>query len=259
MQKLYEKLGSPSSERLQYILANGDLLTEFANVAPMLEHVDRTAFRALLRSIPKSIDWTPVTEYKNKLHDWNRQFMLGLLPEQIDGLTFPCHANPHQPTGISMTFGRGLMCDWKIAMRILGYEVQKIGGHFIDYTDDTEVSYYQGAEPTNDEPLGLGVALLDIGRFWDRERGVDVRTIRAHMSRRFLPALEVAWLLALNPQVYVAMDGKTVPYMWAPDLVVRSPGNAAYFCGSKGAKVSVGDGHETDRWSDSSVVIFRER
>lgn len=252
-QKLLSLVKDVPSKQVQNLLENGDLLLALAKADG--SRIDRAAFNALLAPVPEAIDWTPVSQYADKLRDWNNRFSLGLSDEQIDGLILPDHAGPHQPTSITLTLGKGLQHDRKVVRQILKYELNKIGVAFTDYSEDAPTSYFPGSEPADSKQPSLGTALLDIGRFWDSKNGVAPRAVREQFRGQPLPALEVAWLLALNPQVYAAMDGKTVPFMWAPGLVIRSGGVACFGRGAVGAFVR---GHRGgNQWGGDSVVVFR--
>ena len=259
MAELYKKLGQPSTERMQHMLANGDLFEILGDNAHLLSQVDRSAFRVLFAPPPKSIDWTPVSQYADKLRDWNQRFRLGLSEEQISGLVLPNHAGPHQPTGISLTLGNGLKGDRKIVQEILKYELSKLGVAFTDYIgkNDRSVKYHQGSEPEKGKKPQLGVALLDLGRFWDPQNGVIVREVRQQLADQRLPGLEVDWLMALNAQVFARIDYETMPGLLAPGLVVDPGGSVPVFDrDSEGAYV-LGD-RDDYRWRDYSVVAFRE-
>jgi hypothetical protein len=239
-------------EQVQNLLGNGDLLRPM--LVADLSRVDRTAFAALLASPVSSIDWTPVGQYAGKLRDWNERFQLGLTDKQIDTLAaeLPDHAGPHQPTGIKLYLSKVLKSDYEVAMKILRYEVEKLGVRFTEYFAPQRLSCFPGSEPPKSKSPSLGVAMLDIGTFWDPENGVVPREVRRQRSS--WPGLEVVWLLALNPQVFLAMDGKAVPFMWAAGLVVGA--GLPYFDRGRGVAF-VGDGWDDDRWYGDSVVAFR--
>lgn len=243
-----------SREQVQNLLGNGDLLQSM--LAADLSRVDRTAFAALLAPPVPSIDWTPVSQYADKLCDWNERFQLGLASGQIDSLAaeLPDHAGPHQPTGITLYLGEVLKPDYEVAMKILRCEVEKLDVRFSEYFDASRLSCFSGSESPKSKNPSLGVALLDIGTFWDSENGVVPREVRRQRSS--WPGLEVIWLLALNPQVFLAMDGKTIPFMWAAGLVVDSDRLPCFGRRSVGAYVYAY--WDVRRWAPGSVVAFRE-
>lgn len=257
--KLYKQLGEPSAEALQWLLASGLLSDLGAAVGPHLATVDREAFRSLLALKPPVIRWSPVAQYAAKLRDWNRRFDLGLTRAQIDKLAveLPAHAGSHQPTSIALTLGKGLQYDYEVALKILAYEVGKVGVKFTPYVDSSRISAFPGSKVQRMAKPGLGVALLDIGRFWDPVNGVAPCQVREQFRDRPLPGLEVMWLLALNPHVYVAMDGERIPYMFGIGVVVDGED---VLCLSRDSDevfvyVLLGD----LPWCGGSVAVFREQ
>jgi len=257
MIKLYEVLGKPSTERMQHLLASGDLLKTLADNAVNLPEIDREAYKLLFTPKPKEINWTPVDQYGAKLRDWNDRFGLDLTDWQMNvAHNLPDHAGPHQPTGISLTLGKGLKGDRKIVQQIIKYELDKLGVPFDDELDnDARLSYFPGSEPMRSQTPQLAPALLDIGRFWDPQSGVVVRDVREQLWGQRLPALEVDWLMALNPQVFNAIDHETVPGFLAPGLVVGSDSLPCFDRDSEEAVV-YDDGDTTWRFDDS-VVVFQ--
>jgi hypothetical protein len=256
---LMSQSGASREEIQNFLEGIGDL------VVPLLRadysSIDRAAFHALLAPPLKSIDWTPVSQYAEKIRDWNRRFGLGLSDTQLTAhelllLDEGDHAGPLLPTSISLTLGKSLQHDWEVVMEILKYEVEKLGVPFKEYFDASCLSYSPGSEPSESKVPQLVPALLDIGRFWDTDNGVVPRKVREQLKGRPLPGLEVAWLLALNPQVFLAMDGKTIPFLCAAGLVVYSDDLLCFDRGSGGAFVS--DRWDGDRWYGCSVVAFRE-
>lgn len=257
--KLNEQLGKPSAEALQWLLESGLLSDLGAAVGPHLAAVDRKAFRSLLAPKPPVIRWSPVAQYAVKLHDWNRRFDLGLRKAEIDILVaaLPAHAGSHQPTSIALTLGKGLQHDYEVALKILAYEVGKVGVKFTPYVDSSRVSAFPGSKVQRMAKPGLGVALLDVGRFWDPVNGIVPRQVREQFRDRPLPGLEVLWLLALNPHVYTAMDGKRIPYMFGIGMVVD--GESVLCLGCDSADAFVCGYWDEGPWCIGSVVIFREQ
>jgi hypothetical protein len=251
-----------SSAQVQNLIGAGDLLKMLAQVNT--HSIDRTTFRTFLASaVLKPIDWTPVSRYAVKLLEWQQRFGLGLTAEDIIYALadLPDHAGPHLPTRIKLFLGKGVQHDWEMVTKILKYEVEKLGVPF-------EVKHFCGSypwhlsrkKPGNGNKIELSATLLDIGEFWHPQDPVEPREALCYQGSRDWPGLEVAWLLALNPQVFLAMDGKTVPSMWAIGLV--HDGGYLYFNAGPQEEAFV-----TSDWGDygvsggkpwASVVAFRE-
>lgn len=242
--------------QVQGLIENGDLLRALFT-GPDLSKVDRSAFMALLAPSPKSIDWTPVTMYEDKLRDWNDRFDLGLSADQIEEfhLRVPDHTGPHQPTGISLTLGRGLKGDREVIQQIIRYELGMPGVAYTDYIRESglSVKYLAGSEPPKRRTPELDVALLDIGTFWDPRNGVVPNQVRRQRNR--WPGLEVDWLMALNPQVLAAIDYDTVPGFIATGLVVDS-GHVPVF-DRDDREVYVRSGRGGNGFYGYSLVAFR--
>ena len=180
-----------TTEQVQTLLGNGDLLRLMLTAD--LPKVDRNQFKALLVPPAVPIDWTPVNQYVDKLHDWNARFKLGLTKRQIDALVtkLPVHAGLLQPTSVTLTTGKGLQHDWSLAMQILEYELHQIGVALTAYVDGSRLTYYAGCEAASDQRR-LAPALLDLERFWDKQNGVSVRQVRGQLRGQPLPTTEVA-------------------------------------------------------------------
>lgn len=254
LEKTRENFGKPSANGVQRVLTSNHLVGRHSENAHLLTPVDPRAPEA--PSVPQTpiIDWTPVSQYADKFHGWNQQFGLGLLDEEIDGLaSLRDHAGSYQPTTTSRTFDKGLQQDWEVVMQILKHEVEKLGEQFTLRRNASPQSYFPGSEPVGGNKAGLTTAYLDIGEYWDRQNGLETKAVREQRSR--WPGLEVAWLLTLSPQVFLAMDGDTVPYMLAAGLTIGSNGLPHFECNRDGAFVR-------NNWDDAvnfrySVVAFQ--
>lgn len=207
--------------------------------------------------------WTPTNQYADKLRTWNRLIGLGLTERQIDELVLPDHIGPLQPTGISFTSGKGIEHDRKILRQIIEYELSKLGVSYVDYNqqDGRQVAYFPGSEPGGSDKPHLATALLDIGRFWDPKNGIVVRRVREQLKGQRLPGLEVDWLMALNPQVFAAIDYETVPGFVAPGLIVDSTDVPVFgrivYQDREFVKAIVGGDWCGLAWDGHSVVVFR--
>lgn len=248
-----DALGDPDSDRMQYLLANSTLFKELAQAD--FSKIDRAAFTALLTPTPASIAWRPVGEYADKIGEWNKLRGWGLTKTHITTFarTLVDHLDPLHPTGISLWLGRDLPYNWEEVMACLEYEVTAVGEKFTPYFGAERVSFFPGSERCGGRKLA--VALLDLATYWNPTDSVVPKEVSKIEKR--LPGLEVAWLLALNPQVYLAIDYETIPGLIAAGLVVDSDYVPFFERGSDGAYVS-GARWAISRWSGNSVVVFRE-
>lgn len=247
-----DALGDPNSDRMQILLANSSLFKELAQAD--FSRIDRAAFTASLTPAHAPIAWRPVSEYAAKISEWNRLRGWGLTKAQITTFarTLVDHLDPLHPTGISLWLGRDLQYNWEEVMACLKHEVTAVGEKFTSDVGAERVSFFPGSEQTGGRKLT--VALLDLQTYWNPTDSVVPSEVRKIEKR--LPGLEVAWLLALNPQVYLAIDYETIPGLIAAGLVVgfgyvpgfRRDSGAAYVCGG------LADG----RWDGRTVVVFRE-
>ena len=229
---------------------------DFSDVRRALQAIIEGKFPEIPTNPPSGL--TRVSQYAHKLNGWNDQFDLGLTAEGIAHVmsALPDHDGLLLPTGIKLTLGRGLQHDWEVGMKILAYELDKLGVRFTEYFDASRLSYFAGSEPEHPDGVELDVALLDLQTFWDPRSGIVPREVRKQLKGQPMPGLEVVWFLALNPQVFLAMDGKTMPYLWAAGLVVDSDSLPYFGRDSDGAFVL--DGWDGLQWHDDSVVAFRE-
>ena len=247
-----DALGDPDSDRMQYLLANSGLFKELAQAD--FSRIDRAAFKASLTPTPAPIAWRPVSEYADKVNEWNKLRGWGLTKTQITTFAknLVDHLDPLRPTGISLWLGRDLLFNWEEVMACLQMEVEALGEKFTPYVGAERVSFFPGSEQAGG--LKLTVALLDLQTYWNPTDGVVPNEVR--MTEKRLPGLEVAWLLALNPQVYVAIDYETIPGLVAAGLVVGS-GLVPLFDRDSGESF-VDAFWSDDGWDGGSVVRFRE-
>lgn len=247
-----DALGDPDSDRMQILLANSGLFKELALAD--FSRIDRAAFTASLTPAHAPITWRPVSEYAAKISEWNKLRGWGLTKAQITTFarTLVDHLDPLHPTGISLWLGRDLPYNWEEVMACLEHEVTAVGEKFTPYFGAERVSFFPGSERCGGRRLA--VALLDLATYWNPTDSVVPYEVRKIEKR--LPGLEVAWLLALNPQVYLAIDYKTIPGLIAAGLVVDSDRVPGFRRDSGGAYVS--GGWADGRWSGRSVVVFRE-
>ncbi len=246
-----DALGDPDGDQMQYLLANSKFFKKLAHAD--FSRIDFDAFTRSLTSALAPIAWNPVSGYATKISEWNKLRGWGLTRGQIDTFanTLVDHLDLLHPTGISLWLGRDLSFNWEEVTACLKLEVEALGKKFGLYIESDRLSFFPGSEQSG-KPR-LDVALLDIQTYVGTTSGVVPSEIRKIKKR--LPGLEVAWLLALNPQVYLAIDYKTIPGFIAAGLVVDSV-FVSYFAYDSGAYVGV-------LWADAprladAVMIFRE-
>jgi hypothetical protein len=263
IEKLLSLLSGSTCEGMQNLLENGHLIKTILSY-PRPIRIDRFAFAAFLAMQTtestrplSSIPWMPVGVYvdhimaRSKLRGW------GFTQADASKLNANLHDHdgPLTPTGVSIWLGRDLKFNWTEMTAWIEDEVNKLGFTFQDYFGPVrmhQLSFLPGSEVTGKRKLD--VVDLDLATFLGSTNGVIPMNVRS--SRLKWPGLEVATLLALNPQVYVAMDGETIPYLFASGLVVDSDGLPVFHCNSDGAYVHGSwDGR---RWHTASMVAFRE-
>lgn len=241
------------------ILADAGLSTEMVEKVIKYPYLGKRMVDAIdvypSQESPKSsIPWTPVADYayhimaRSQLRGW------GFTPDDAYKLSAKLHDHdgPLTPTGVSIWLGKNLGYNWTEMTTWIEDEVKKLGFTFHTYFDTNRLSFLAGSEHAGKRKLD--VVDLDIATFWDPTNGVIPGNVRSTRSK--WPGLEVATLLALNPQVYVAMDGKTIPYMFAPGLVVDSDYLPRFYRSAR--KVYADGGWAVYRWYCTSVVAFRE-
>ena len=245
-------LGDPDSDQMQYILANAKYFKALAR-ADFLK-IDFDAFTKSLTPTHAPIAWRPVSEYAGKIADWNQLRGWGLTIAQITtfAATLVDHLGPLHPTGIKMWLGRDLSFNWEEVMACLKLEVEALDETFKPYIESNQLSFFPGSEQSGE--LKLTVALLDLQTYWNPTDGVVTSQVRKIEKR--LPGLEVAWLLALNAPVYLAIDYKTIPGLVAAGLVVDY--NGVLFFGHVSDEAYLDDLSAKGRLYCFSEVRFRE-
>lgn len=191
--KLYDVLGGISVDDMQYLLENGDLLKNLSKNARYLRNIDRSAFNIILEEASGPIEWTPVSRYVGKLHEWNVWLDLGVKSNLIDELDFPDHRSRFQPTSISMRLSDDLRYDIEAIYSIISYECRKqnlptpsFDSHASGLTEPYVNMRYR--EPT---PARLRIATCSSHE--DRTDFLQGPSVNS------LAGIEVFWLMALNP------------------------------------------------------------
>lgn len=242
-----------TTQQFQNVMENGDLLKQMLN-CPDLSLVDRSAFSALL--VPKlTIPWTPVKLFSKLIFARSKKRGWGYTKAETDKLAAELldHAGDLQPTSVSVWLGKDLKFNYSEILLWIRDEVEKLGFRFKEYSDyANRLSFLSGSEISGKR--FLGPCYLELKKFRDKVNGIVFGDVKSQSQR--WPSLEVLILLALNPQVYILMDGEKVPYMIAPGLVGGSGRLLGFDCVSGEAYVN--DFWDGGRWYSTVFVSFRE-
>jgi hypothetical protein len=204
--------------------------------------------------------WSPVCTYVPKIKARSDLRGWGLTDEQLFelALNLEDHAGPLQPEGISLTLGKGLEYDlaeaeaWaKDSFTALG-----MGISFTDYVQKkaSPVEYYGTKHTFVPAQPTIAPAHLDLEKFWDKVDGVSVSQVRDLLTN--LPTTEPYWLKCLNPKAWLSIDGKTMPLLTSPGLVVNDDDVQLFRCDKR--TVHVGYYWSQGQWGDLAVVTFRK-
>lgn len=245
---------NPTNEQLQKFFGAGDLVKQMLN-CPDLSKIDRSAFSALLFSKPNlTIPWTPVGDYVDRIMKRSELRGWGFTEDDVKKLVYALHDHFGNlyPTSVSMWLGKDLKFNWSELMLWIKDEVEALGYEFTEYFDVSRLSFFPGSEMSGKK--SMDIVDLDLQTFWNPNEGIVVRDEKPR--RKKWPGLEVAVMLALNPQIYIMMDGKVVPYMLAAGLVVGSDGLPHF--NRDGREVYVSDFWDDSQWYNTTMVSFRE-
>jgi len=198
--------------------------------------------------------WAPVCTYLPKIAARNELRGWGLTDDQL--LEWAKGLQDHdgflRPEAITLSLGKGLQYDLAEAAAWATDVFAELGESFTDYVmkNNWSVKPYGGLTL----PSRPTIAPAHLELLWDKKQGItadDVRTKRAD-----LPILELYWLLCLNPHIWLAMDGKDVPYMRSPGVVVDDDDVLDF--GRDGDEAYVYDDWSDDRCSITAFAAFRE-
>jgi hypothetical protein len=235
----YLKKQNVSVEKFQKFIESGDLVTQMLN-CPDLSMVDKEAFSALLFPKPTlNIPWTPINKLVSRVMKRSKKRLWGFTDADAEKLTTALNEHNNSsdlyPTSVRLWLGGTLKYNWTEMMLWIREEVEALG---YEFTEDFDVNVNQlkffflpGSEISGNR--SLSVVNLDLKTYWKPESYIVAEDELP--KRKKWPSLEVATLLALNPQVYVLMDNKIVPNMLSAGLVLDSrclPGFLPGFGGS---------------------------
>jgi hypothetical protein len=135
------------------------------------------------------------------------------------------NVNLLRPIGVDIRLGKGLPNDWEQAENWLKDEIEKLGHKLSVYFKPNDLSFL----PRSKRKLGLGfsVVKLDFETFRNPLGGLSSKEVLS--NRPIRPGLEIAYFLALNPQIFTKMDGTEIPYLQAPGLVVYGTGMPLFY------------------------------
>jgi len=197
---------------LESLLSNCSNLSQF----------NSERFKALLNEEPVEIPWTSTDQYIERIMKRNDKRNWGLTMYNVKCfmLYLKKHRSSLNPTGVNIWLGKGLVYNWTEAMFWLKDELEALNHDFKISFDTSRIKFRSNFKRRSD--CGLFAVKLDVGTYWNPVNGIAPWDILRSSSIKVWPDLSIPFTLALNPQVFTKMDGKTIPYMWAPGLVIDS-------------------------------------
>jgi len=135
------------------------------------------------------------------------------------------HENPYMPIGVDIWLGRDLQYNWLQVTDWLRDEVMTSGHKLLVFFKSSDLSFLPGCGRKSG--LGLSIVKLDFKTFWNPLESLSDKKVLS--NRPIWPGLEIAWFLALNPQIFTNMDGAIIPYLQAPGLVVYETGMPSFY------------------------------
>lgn len=244
-----------SPEQFQKSLENGDLFKQMLN-CPDLSKISKDAFAEILVPKPElTLPWTPAKELVDRIMKRSQKRHWGFTTADADKLarTMHDHFGDLYPTSIKLWLGKTLKFNWSELILWIKDEVEALGYEFNKYLEVSLLAFFPGSEMSGKK--SLDVVDLDLQTFWNHKDGIIAIDERPKCKK--WPGLEVATLLALNPQIHIMMDGETVPYMLSAGLVVDSGRFLSHF-DCHGRRIYVSTGSVTYRWYYTTMVAFRE-
>ena len=214
-------------------------------------------FKALLSNRQITIPWTPTDQYLELImaRSDERKWGLTKYNARSFAISLKDHSSSLMPTGVNIWLGKSLEFNWTEAMIWLRDEVEALGHNFKISFDPSRLNYKSKFKRRSD--CGLYAVRLDIGTYWNPVNGIAPWDVLRNSSVPIWPDLAVPFTLALNPQVFTKMDGKTIPYMWAPGLVIDS-NSLPMFCRDEPKRTvhAICDYKIDDRLPTSSMVAY---
>jgi hypothetical protein len=263
-----------TAQQFQQLLSNGHLIKALIAHIDELGEVDRSAFESVLDGngafSGKPIPWTSPKQYMERiearavLRGWP-QFH-GASVSSFDRkdyklqeeLRYASHGGPFdlRPLGMEIWLGGTLEHNLTEALAWLSDEVEGLGGRIRVDFDASTARFRPGCEIEDVDPF-MHPTNLDLVAHWDPKHQARLRNLSG--SRQ--PGLELVWLLALNPQVLLAINGQSVPYMIAPGVTVADGHGSRgelYFMGRNddGSCMVINSSSMFTGFSNTSLVTF---
>jgi hypothetical protein len=207
-----------------------------------------------------TLPWTPTSELIDRIMKRSEKRGWGFTKTDADKLaiTMHDHCGDLYPTSVKLWLGKTLKFNWYELMLWIKDEVEALGYEFKERFSVSQLSFFPGSEMSGKK--SLEIADLDLQTFLKPNDGVEVKDERPRREK--WPGLEVAVMLALNPQIYIMMDGRVVPYMLVAGLAVGSNLGSSciyvpYFY-RNGLELDVYDYWDGHRWGQATIVSFRD-
>ena len=222
----------------------------------ILEKIDIPQFKALLENPTPKIEWTPVKQYAERILKRSDECGWGFSKSDVINLASNLkeHSGSLYPSSINIWLGEDIEHNWAEAINWLRDEVDSLSYSLQTYFEPRQVSFTPNSEQSG--PKCLKSIQLDLATYWDPICGISPFKIK--QTKSIWPGLEIVWLLALNPQIFLDMDGLNIPYLIAPGLSIDS-GLPCFYNDSNVHKVhAFCDWNDGRQWKSASMVTFAE-
>ena len=200
--------------------------------------------------------WTPVEHYVQLIMERSDEREWGF--QKFDAIKLALklteHANLLTPTSVNIWLGKNLAHNWLEAIFWIKDGVESLNYDLKVFFESTQLSFLQGSQPTKNGQIGMDAVVLDLKTFWGHiDNGIP--WWHNQPTNIVWPGLEVAWLLALNPQIFIGMDGKTIPYLLASGLTIDENDIPCFH--RDGRKLCIGHSLRGNNWQKEALVCYR--
>lgn len=202
------------------------------------------------------ISWTPVEQYAQLIMERSDQRGWGF--QKFDALHLALKLNKHSnlltPTSVNIWLGKDLAHNWLEAIFWIKDRVELLNYDLQLFFESSQLSFLNGSAPHKNGQIGMNVVELDLKTFWGH---IDNSIPWWHTQSNNIswPSLEIAWLLALNPQIFIGMDGKTIPYLLASGLTIDENDIPCFH--RDGRKLCIGHSLRGHNWQKESLVCYK--